>query len=508
MTITSNPNTVRDNKISDPENIQQNITGNFYSQTGNDNSRNKNNNNLNSNQNLSSNKLPSNPSELYSSNNFNQTAKSKQSNHKLNARASVSSKINLFNLMTTTPVRGRSIVDNFDVLKKKEKPNPNLNPNNNQNNNENNNLNNFNSQNSNNKNKNTAGIVQEDFHLASPVNLNFTSGELNQLNQYNPENYFNSQEGNTTNDKKNTFVRKVYNIEVATKNIFVYDATTKSLSKKELDLSNSPIKRFEAYHSTLNYNNKFYLSGGYGAAAKYFYEVNVEKENVAEKNEVNCSIKKLKDMPNAHSYHTLIGLKNYIFAVSGFNSKKCDKYFIDNDSWSSLPDLSLARSWPSVVNHEDKFIFVFGGIKDNDREKKGNKTFEKMDLNKGASSQWEILEVKIEEDFPFYFGILNLSQDLIFLGGKFSKDGENSEKCYKFNLSSDTNLEDTSKGLQVFSLSSSELTLPYKDTFDGRNFLALDEERKVFGQFSAIFSNRFYVFYTETNTIKHVEYRD
>jgi hypothetical protein len=481
MTITSNnANANYHQNINPPNNnnnnynqlINPHTAGNFYSQTGN--------NNFNENQ-IVNNINHSSANAFYSSNNFNHTAKSKQSNtNNLNPRASTSSKINLFNLMTTSPVRGRSIVDNFDVLKKKEKSS------------NNNNLNNFNSNNSNNiDNQNkipefNQNNILDNIPIVSSVNLNFNSGEII------AENNFNSQ-GVNFNSNKNIPLNKIYNIEVSTKNIFIYDNSTKNIYKKELNLSSTNIKRFEAYHSTINYNNKFYLSGGYGGSAKIFYEFDLEKIEM----ESNYNIKKLKDMPNGHSYHTLIGIRNYIFAVSGFNSKKCDKYCIDNDTWSTLPDLSICRSWPSVINHEDRYLFVFGGVKESDKDKKGNKTFEKIDL-KGTNLQWEILEVKIEDDFPFYFGIVNRNTGVIFLGGKFTKIGENSDKCYKFNLT-DTNLEE---------INVNELRLPYKDAFDGRMFLSLDEEGKTFGQFSAIFSNRFYIFNTEANTFQVIETKE
>ncbi len=66
---------------------------------------------------------------------------------------------------------------------------------------------------------------------------------------------------------------------------------------------------------------------------------------------------KLSEMPTGHSYHCLIGVENNIFAISGFKSKKIEKYSLINNSWENLPELEIGRSWPGCVSVEDTYYY-------------------------------------------------------------------------------------------------------------------------------------------------------
>ena len=176
----------------------------------------------------------------------------------------------------------------------------------------------------------------------------------------------------------------LYNIEAKTTNLIIFDKESKKISKVNVDLSQCLFKKFWAYHSTLNFKGKFYISGGY-ATSKMLYKYN----------KLSNSFIKLEDMPSGHSYHSLIGINNFIFAISGFKNKKVEKYNIETNEWSSLPSLEVSRSWPSCVCIEDKFIFLFGGLCDSNDNSLINQ-IEKLDITKNDNdNKWERFSVNI-----------------------------------------------------------------------------------------------------------------
>ncbi len=266
-------------------------------------------------------------------------------------------------------------------------------------------------------------------------------------------------------DYKET-IKGYYNIEIGTNNLLYYSIKDKKVSKSTIEISETKIKRFEAYHSTLNYKGKFYISGGY-STSKIFYRYN-SKNNIFDK---------LTDMPSGHSYHCLIGVENDIFAISGFKSKKIEKYSLINNSWENLPELENARSWPGCVSVEDTYLLLFGGLCD--RSELTNNVIEKLNIKNPKN--WEKIEINFNENIPFYFGVVNINNELVYLfGGKLNSREDDVNYCYKFN----------SKNGELYK--ENDIKLPEKDEFDGKNFYELGNGN--YGGFSSIYSDRFYIF--------------
>lgn len=274
----------------------------------------------------------------------------------------------------------------------------------------------------------------------------------------------------------------VYNISVATQILIAYNFQLKQVSKIIVDLSKTVIKKFEAYHSILNYKGKFYISGGY-ATSKMFYRYNSHSNEFV----------KLEDMLTGHSYHNLLGVANSIFAITGFKTDKVEKYIIDQNKWVPMPKLDTPRSWPSCFSIDDKYIFLFGGLSHN-VEMSTIKVVERLDIT-NEKPQWETLDITYDQKFPFYLGVLKVSNDkILLLGGKFDPKEDNIDICFSY--SSEENK------VQI----ESEFKLPFKDEFDGRLFLDLGDG--TFGQFSALYSDRFYIVNHTAKTIDVVKSLD
>ena len=97
------------------------------------------------------------------------------------------------------------------------------------------------------------------------------------------------------NEENNNGDEPKYNliigIEPNSKNIFVFDKNIKSITKMNLDLKGLPIDKFLNCFSTLNYNGRFYISGGF-QYANVFFRLNYGSKTLTQ----------LSNMPSGHNY--------------------------------------------------------------------------------------------------------------------------------------------------------------------------------------------------------------
>ena len=290
---------------------------------------------------------------------------------------------------------------------------------------------------------------------------------------------------NDGQEKEIFLQNKIFSVQISSKNIFIFDNSTNLITKQEVDFTDCQMTKFESHQNTINYKNKFFISGGGGFySAQKFYELDQE----------NLKLKKLNDMLYKHQYHTLIGAMNNIFAISGFNSKKCEKYEIKNEKWVELPDLNEPRSYPSCICLENKIIYLFGGFLEN--LGKSNLQVEKFNIQ--APLNWEKIELNASngniQEIPFYSGIIQCSTDKIYLlGGKMSKESLSINNIYNINLKENTIEENT------------ELQIPQIDEFQGKLFLKFNA--KKFAQFSSFNQNKLYIFDEETNSFEVNEFK-
>lgn len=274
------------------------------------------------------------------------------------------------------------------------------------------------------------------------------------------------------------YINLFYNIEIKTSNLICFNTEDKKITKVEINLGKTSIKKFEPFHSTLDYQGRFYISGGY-TTGKMFCKYNKTLNEFI----------KLPDMPTKHSYHCLLGVGDSIFAISGYKTKKVERYFIDKGTWVSMPELENSRSWPSCISYNDKFIFLFGGLWETSEIPDRTKTVEKLNFNE-QNAKWETIEIKSTLDaFPFYFGVLKANNEkLLLLGGKYDAKEDNIDTVLGYNFESNEVSEEK------------DFKLPHKDEFDGKLFMDLGDGK--FGQFSSIYSSRFYIINPETKEIE------
>jgi hypothetical protein len=278
------------------------------------------------------------------------------------------------------------------------------------------------------------------------------------------------------------YSKKIYNIKPNTKNIYYFDFDTKKITEIFVNFDNINIKSFLPYHSTLNYQNNFYFSGGYNST-NIFCKYN-QKEN---------KFIELKVMPTNHSYHGMLGMGNYIFMISGMNSKKVEKYDIINDTWTSLSELKESRSWPSCLEYKNKYIFVFGGLRYK-CEDEDNILIEKLDIS-DRNNKWEQLNFDYNNSIklPFYFGLVHINDNsFLLMGGKYNCKENSMNDCYKI-IIDDKNLEIEKDD---------DFKLPKKDEFNGKMFANFGND--YYGEFSSSSQGSFYLVNSKKKTIEKI----
>lgn len=279
------------------------------------------------------------------------------------------------------------------------------------------------------------------------------------------------------------FPKKIYNIKPKSQNIYCFDFETKKVNEILINFNNLNIETFEQYHSTLNYENNFYFSGGYNSL-KLFCKYNPKENNFIQ----------LKEMPSAHSYHGMLGMANYIFIISGLKSKKVEKYDVNNNTWEKLADLNDSRTWPSCLEYKNKYIFVFGGLFHN-HIKDDNIIIEKLDII-NINNKWEklIFNYNNKIKLPFYFGLVHIyDNSFLLMGGKYNSKENNMNDCYKIII--DDKKIDIKQDI--------DFILPKKEEFNGKMFSYFGNN--FYGEFSSSSYRTFYLVNSLNKTIEEID---
>ena len=157
----------------------------------------------------------------------------------------------------------------------------------------------------------------------------------------------------------------------------------------------------------VNLNNKLYILGGSD-------DFNKPSQIFLEYDSLKNTIKKLPNSKYTHSRHSLFAYDNQIFVVGG-DRLECEKYDINTNEWSVLPNLSFKQIYPVLYVH-DNVLYSFFGI---DEKFKKTDSAQKLNL-KSPKSVWTKLTYKKNGcNLCLYgCGIAKINDNcILFLGG-------------------------------------------------------------------------------------------
>ena len=205
---------------------------------------------------------------------------------------------------------------------------------------------------------------------------------------------------------------------------------------------------------------------------------------------------KLPEMLSNHYYHTMIGNNNYIYSISGFKSKKIEKYNIYDKNWNSLPDLSFERTYPNTLIYNNN-LFVFGKI-NNPIVGENDNIIEYLNITENNTIyKWN--QLKIKEQLPFNSGLIMLDKNnFLLVGGKMELNGNSINDCYSMTINSNENK-------YTIDVKLTDIKLEQGSEFNGNNFSSFDENNLYYGLFSSNNPYLLYIYNKNTNSFTYIQ---
>lgn len=174
--------------------------------------------------------------------------------------------------------------------------------------------------------------------------------------------------------------------------------------------------KFPSYHAFVNILPWVYLSGG--------KDVNLNKDldsfyKIRRSGEKSYELFELANMNQPRNYHALISHSNFIYAISGSRVISCERYDINENKWTLLPNLNSSREKAGCLIVNDQYLYVFLGL---DRTlNKFISTVEKLDLT--LLNKFEVIIPKgiqsllKRQSMSIIYSNPNNDKNLILVGG-------------------------------------------------------------------------------------------
>ena len=130
--------------------------------------------------------------------------------------------------------------------------------------------------------------------------------------------------------------------------------------------------------------------------------------------------------------HSMVFVEGDLIVIGGLGEdckmlSSCERYSVNDDKWEALPDLNIASMNSSVCVFNQRFLYKFGGNKENDELAN---IIEKLDLKRG---EWEIIQFNNNSipRIPSSGCVFQISNNnMLFFGGTFDLYSEKSDKIW------------------------------------------------------------------------------
>ena len=200
-----------------------------------------------------------------------------------------------------------------------------------------------------------------------------------------------------------------------TDKVMIYDKKTGKLIKKQINLQKNPhgYTKFPLGCRWVFVSDKLYITGGKDEYREYpnclIYDINTEK------------IKRIMDMQNPRSYHTMIfnQLFETLMVIGGEENSTVEIFDPLSNRWQKLPDLNIPRAIPLFYFDEGRGnMYVLFGIEGNYLNSVYTDCIEVLDLTDIKSGWMKInYDNKARMDFKCHLNIYPLNDYLILIYG-------------------------------------------------------------------------------------------
>ena len=238
-----------------------------------------------------------------------------------------------------------------------------------------------------------------------------TQYNINQVNTPNDKNQISEKEYEEEEEEEisNTPIYNIICNIVPSKNqVVLYNVDKDCIIRKIINFSIfSGITHFLQDCAWVNNNNKLYILGGMSddsSSTKIFLEYDPIKDKM----------KRLPDSKYPHSKHSLFVYNDQIYAIGG-DKLECERYDINKNEWSILPNLSFQQIYPVLYVHND-ILYSFFGIDENIKK---TDNIQKLNL-KNSKARWQKVNYKRNKCNLCVYGcgIAKINENcILFLGG-------------------------------------------------------------------------------------------
>ena len=227
------------------------------------------------------------------------------------------------------------------------------------------------------------------------------------------------------NNRNNTLREYVKPI-IGTNEVMIYDSTLDKSIKVKVNLNKDKhgYEKFPSGCRHLYIEGKLYICGGVDPVS---YPINTALVYQP----ANNSIKKIDNMLNPHSYHSMEYLDNYdcFVIIGGENNKNVELFDIFTQKWSKLPDLNIPRAIINIYFDEftSELYALFGALGNYSEKKNYSEAIEVLELN-DISSGWCKIDYYKGSSFDIRQENVSISPftrtKLLIYGGKSSRENE------------------------------------------------------------------------------------
>ena len=200
----------------------------------------------------------------------------------------------------------------------------------------------------------------------------------------------------------------ICNIIPSKSQIVLYNVDQDCIMRKSISFSPLlGVNQFLPDCAWVNNNNKLYILGG-------IYNNAITSKIFLEYDPIKDKMKRLPDSLFPHSKHSLFAYNNQIYAVGG-DKFECEKFDINNNEWTALPNLSFKQIYPVLYVHND-ILYSFFGIDENIKK---SDNIQKLNL-KNPKAKWQKVNYKRNKcNLNLYgCGIAKINENcVLFLGG-------------------------------------------------------------------------------------------
>jgi len=225
-----------------------------------------------------------------------------------------------------------------------------------------------------------------------------------------------------------------------TDRIMIYDKKASKLTKKKVNLQKNPhgYTKFPLGCRSVLVGDKLYITGGKDEYQEYknslIYDRKTEK------------IKRIMDMQNARSYHTMVFNEVFetMMVIGGENNDTVEIFDPLTNRWQLLPELNIPRAIPLFYFDEGRGnMYALFGVEGNYLNSNYTDTIEVLDLTEIKQGWMKInYNNKARMDFKNYLNLYPLNDYLLLIYGAFESRLSKRNACVYHLIKAEMNLID------------------------------------------------------------------